>query len=602
MSDHLFADPAITADQRPNGSMIIRSDQPLSGYPASVLHAFRAGSDRHPDRILIAEKLDGAWSACTWSHVRIRVDAIAQGLLDRGLAGRPVLILSHNSVAHLLVTLAAYTIGSPVIPASVAHSLQSTDHAKLRHIVDVCEPAAVFAEDARYARALQAIGAGRLLLSATTTEAGLTPIADIETQPTREVTEAAMAIREDTIAKIMFTSGSTGKPKGVINTHGMLSANQQQLQQVWPFLAAEAPTLLDWLPWSHTFGGNHNMNMVLANGGSMWIDAGRPTPDLIGHTVSNLADVAPTIYFNVPAGYAALVPNLENNERAAQRFFSQLRVAFFAAAALPQQLWDRLDALAVQHDSSMRMATGWGMTETAPAATATHFAVARSDSIGVPLPGVELKLVPTTGTRHELLLRGPNVTPGYYRRPDLRDTSFDHEGFLRTGDAVSLVDPADPNKGLVFDGRIAENFKLSTGTFVTVGTVRPRLLSACGGLLQDAVICGEGTEFLSALAWLHADHADRIDEHGLPEDSLREEITAGLNRLAAQGGGSSQRVERVLILTTPPDLDAGEITDKGYVNQRMVRERRAELVDEVTAAVASGRTVCRLAEPTAVAS
>lgn len=599
MADQVFARPSIRADRRPDGSVTITSDQPLEGYPASVLQTFHAHSTTDPERILVAEKVHGSWSTCTWGQARSRVDAIAQGLLDRGVGGQPLLILSHNSVAHLLVTLAAYTIASPVIPASAAYSLRSTDYAKLRHIVDVCDPAAVFAEDASYAPALRAIGAGRLLLSCAAGGAGITALADIEAPPTPALAEQRAAINADTVAKIVFTSGSTGMPKGVINTHGMLSANQQQIRQVWPFLIDEAPTLLDWLPWSHTFGGNHNVNMVLVNGGTLWIDTGRPTPDLIGHTIDNLRDVAPTIYFNVPAGYSALVPILENDPAAARRFFSRLRVAFFAAAALPQQLWDRLEALAAQHGSSMRMTTSWGLTETAPAATTTHFPVSRSDSIGVPLPGVELKLAPTA-TKHELLVRGPNVTPGYYGRPDLRESCFDEEGFLRTGDAVSFVDPADPNKGLVFGGRLAENFKLSTGTFVTVGTVRPKLLSACGGLLQDAVICGEGAEFIGALAWVHADHADRVDADGFPDDGLRAQITAALNRLASEGGGSAQRVDRVLILTSPPELDAGEITDKGYINQRRVRERRAELVDELIAATASDRTVCRAATPATV--
>lgn len=597
MPDQVFARPAVTADHRPDGSVVIASDEPLRSYPASIVHAFHAGSERHPDRILVAEKAQGTWSECTWGQARTRVDAIAQGLLDRGVAGLPLLIVSHNSVAHLLMTLAAYTIGSPVIPASVAYSLQSTDHAKLRHIVEVCDPAVVFAEDARYAHALQAIGPGRLLISASTSEAGPTPIADVETQPSPAIADRLAALNEDTIAKIVFTSGSTGMPKGVINTHGMLAANQQQMRQVWPFLAAEAPTLLDWLPWSHTFGGNHNVNMALVNGGTLWIDAGRPAPGLIDHTIDNLRDVAPTVYFNVPAGYAALLPLLENDPAAAQRFFARLRVAFSAAAALPQQLWDRLETLAVQQGSTMRITTSWGMTETSPAATTTHFEVTRSDSIGVPLPGVEIKLAPTE-TKYELLVRGPNVTPGYYRRPDLRQTCFDDEGFLRTGDAVSLVDPLDPNQGFIFGGRLAENFKLSTGTFVTVGVMRPKLLSACAGLLADAVICGEGADFVCALAWLHADHAERVDAEGAPEDQLRAQITAALDRLASEAGGSAQQVERVLILTSPPDLDAGEITDKAYINQRRVREHRAALVEELTAGSASARTVCRAATST----
>jgi len=479
------------------------------------------------------------------------------------------------------------------VPASVAYSLQSKDFARLRHIVDDCDPAAVFAEDSRYAAAAEAIGAGRLLLSAGSLDGRLIPIEAIETAPSATLAEREARISEDTTAKIMFTSGSTGMPKGVINTHGMLSANQQQMRQVWPFLHSEPPVLLDWLPWSHTFGGNHNVNMVLVNGGSLWIDNGRPIPELIGHTVANLADVAPTVYFNVPAGYAALLPMLERDPATAQRFFSQLRLAFFAAAALPQQLCDRLEALAAQHGSQMQMTTAWGMTETAPAATVTHFPISRSDSIGVPLPGVQLKLVPA-GAKHELLLRGPNVTPGYYRRPDLRDTCFDSEGFLRTGDVVALLDHRDPNQGLVFGGRMAENFKLSTGTFVTVGTLRPKLLSACEGLIHDAVLCGEGSEFVSALVWLHPDHAHRVDSNGCPEDQLRAELGRGLGRLAAAGGGSSHRVERLLILTAQPDLDAGEITDKGYINQRMVCERRAALVAELTDPTPSPRTVCRV--------
>ncbi|HEX9834440.1 MAG TPA: AMP-binding protein, partial [Mycobacterium sp.] len=530
MSDHVFASPSITADRRPDGTVVIASNQPLQSFPASIVQVFHAGSATHPGRTLVAEKVNGVWSECTWGQARARVDAIAQGLLDRGVAGRPLMILSHNSVAHMLMTLAAYTIGSPVVPASVAYSLQSSDHAKLRHIVEVCDPATVFVEDSSYCRALQAVGSDRLLLSAASIDPRLTPITDIEAQPGPAVAEHAAAIDEDTIAKIMFTSGSTGMPKGVINTHGMLSANQQQMRQVWPFLTTEAPTLLDWLPWSHTFGGNHNVNMVLANGGSLWIDTGRPAPGLIDKTIENLRDVAPTIYFNVPAGYTTLIPILESDAVAARRFFSRLRVAFFAAASLPQQLWDRLETLAARYRSPMRMTTSWGMTETAPAATTTHFPVSRSDSIGVPLPGVELKLAPV-GIKYELRVRGRNVTPGYYRRPDLRATCFDDEGFLYTGDAASLVDPTDPNEGLLFGGRLAENFKLATGTFVTVGTVRPNLLSACAGLLQDAVICGEGAGFVGALVWLHGDHADRIDADGYPDDELHDEIAAALNRL-----------------------------------------------------------------------
>jgi feruloyl-CoA synthase len=357
----------------------------------------------------------------------------------------------------------------------------------------------------------------------------------------------------------------------------MLAANQQQMRQVWPFLDPEPPVLLDWLPWSHTFGGNHNLDMVLTHGGSLWIDDGRPAPPLIGRTARNLRDVRPTAYFNVPAGWAALLPLLEDDADLARAFLDRLRIGFFAAAALPQQLWDRLERLSAEHGASMRMTTSWGLTETAPAATSAHFAITRSDVLGVPLPGVEVALVPV-GEKTEVRVKGPNVTPGYHRRPELTAAAFDEDGFFRTGDAVALADPDDVAAGLVFRGRIAEDFKLSTGTFVSVGTLRPKLLSASHGLLSDAVICGADGDCVTAMVWLAPAHAGRVDADGVPEDTLRAELAATMQRLAGEGGGSSQCVDRLLVLTEPPQLDAGEITDKGYVNQGAVRDRRASLV------------------------
>jgi feruloyl-CoA synthase len=590
MTGTTFASPRIEVGQGPEGRLIVRSTEPLGEHAASVVHDFRAISEAHPERLLVAERNGDDWAWLTWGDARAQVDRLAQGLLDRGLADRPVMVLSGNSRLHLVVTLAAMTVGAPAVPTSVAYSLQSTDHAKLRAMAELVDPGLVVAESAAFAGAVAAVGGGRTVLSPELD--GAVRPDDLAAEPTDEVDRRCAALRRDDVAKILFTSGSTGTPKGVLNTHGMLSANQQQMRQVWPFLAEEPPVLLDWLPWSHTFGGNHDTNLVLTNGGTLWIDDGRPAPGLVERTVRNLADARPTVYLNVPAGYAALLPHLERDPAAAAAFLDRLRLGFFAAAALPQQLWDRLAKLASDHGSAMQMTTSWGLTETAPAATSAHFPITRSDILGVPLPGVELALVPV-GEKTEVRVRGANVTPGYYRRPDLTAAAFDDEGFFRTGDAVALADSDDPAAGLLFRGRIAEDFKLSTGTFVSVGTLRPRLLSASQGLLTDAVICGENGDVVTALVWLALDAASRLDDDGVPDESLRAELAATMQRLAAHGGGSSQCVERLLVLREPAGLDAGEITDKGYVNQRAVRERRSDDVVLLTAEPPAARVVLR---------
>jgi len=572
-----FSAPRIQSQQAPGARLLLRSANPLADHPVSVVHSFRANAEAHPDRLLVAERAGDAWARSTWGEMRTQVDRLAQGLIDRGLADRPVMVLSGNSRLHLAVMLAAMTVGAPLVPTSVAYALQSTDHAKLRAMADLVEPGLVVAENASFATAVQAAGAARMVLSRDGDIPGSVPVDEFGADPTGEVDDRCARLRREDIAKILFTSGSTGSPKGVLNTHGMLAANQQQMGQAWPFLANELPVLLDWLPWSHTFGGNFCLGMVLTRGGELWIDDGRPAPALIGRTVRNLADVHPTVYLNVPAGWAALLPHLERDPAVAGAFLERLRIGFFAAAALPQQLWDRIQKLAADHGAAMQMTTAWGLTETAPSVTAAHFPITRSDVLGVPLPGLELALVPV-GQKIEVRVRGANVTPGYYRRPDLTQAAFDEHGYFRTGDAVTLADPEDPAAGLLFDGRIAEDFKLLTGTFVSVGTLRPKLLSASQGVLADAVICGQDGECVTAMAWLHPDHAGRVAADGVPEDSLRAELAAAMQRLAAQGGGSSQCVERLLVLTEPAQLDAGEITDKGYVNQVAVRSRRTDLV------------------------
>jgi len=589
----LFAPPRIAVDGpapgSPGDSMVLRSTEPLGDHPVTVMQSMREHARADPDHLLAAERhpdQPGGWRTCGYGEAVAAADSIGQALLERGLGpGRPLLILSGNSLDHLLITLGAMTAGVPVAPASVAYSLMSRDHARIRAITELIRPGAVFAEDAdRFAPALDSLGAVPTIVS-TGSRPGADLFADLlATAPGSQVAAAFAALEPDTVAKILFTSGSTGVPKGVLNTHRMLAANQQMIRQAWPFLTGERPVIVDWLPWSHTFGGNHNMNMVLTAGGTLYIDGGRPAPGLFEQTIVNLTDVPPTIYFNVPAGYARLVPVLEEDPAFAARFFSRLRLMFNAAAALPEGLRDRLGVVARRTAGRPIPVTGsWGATETAPAVTSAHYEFTDARCIGVPLPGAEVKLVPTEGA-YEIRVKGPMVTPGYFARPDLTQAAFDSGGYYRTGDAVGLADPADPNAGLVFRGRVVEDFKLGTGTFVRVGAVRTALLSAIP-VLADAVLAGENRAYLSALAWLNAAEARKLlgkdaQPHGelIAGDSLHRYLARALAE-HNDAAGSSARIERLLLMAHPAALDAGEITDKGYVNQRNVLAHRAGLVE-----------------------
>ena len=501
-----FAPRRTALVRRDDGSLLYHSRDKLGDWPKTLAHVFRAAAETHPDRLLIAERDEqDRWCGFTYGEMRTVADGLAQALLDRGLGpDRPLLILSRNSVAHLQLTLGAYTAGVPVIPVSVAYSLMSRDHERIRAIAELTEPGMVFAEDAAaFGPALDAVAslAGNRVVISRGERLGVERLADlIHTKPTADVERALAGVGQDHVAKLLFTSGSTGTPKGVINTHRMLCSNQVMLAQIWPFLASEPPILVDWLPWSHTFGANHNMNLVLHNAGTIYLDDGKPAPHLFQRTLTALREIPPTVYVNVPAGYGLLAPALEADPELARRFFSRMQFMFYAGAALNDELARRMRLLSEQYaERPVPLTSSWGATETAPAATSAHFSEAVIGCMGVPLAGVTLKLAPV-GEKLEVRVKGPIVTPGYHRQPELTAEAFDDEGFYKTGDAVRLVDEDDPDQGLLFDGRIAENLKLATGTWVTVGRLRTRLLDATG-VLTDAVICGANEQY-AASAWV----------------------------------------------------------------------------------------------------
>jgi feruloyl-CoA synthase len=557
-----FAAAAAEIERRADGTILMRSPQPLSRYARCagewLLHWAKAA----PQREFLAERARDGWRKVSYAEALEAVRRIGQSLLDLGLgAERPLAILSDNSVDHALLALGAMHVGVPVAPISPAYSLMSKDHAKLKYIFGLVQPGLVYAaEPAKFAAALAAVGA-----SATPMEKLL------QAAPGARVEEAFAKVGPDTVAKILFTSGSTGQPKGVINTQRMLCASQQMLVQGWPWVEKRPPVLCEWLPWNHTFGGNHDFNMVLRNGGTFYVDGGKPMPGLIDTTARNLKEVAPTIYFNVPRGFDLLLPFLESDAALRRNFFSRLEAVFYAGAALPQNLWERLEKLAVaEKGGQLAMLSAWGSTETSPLATQVHFHIARAGVVGLPVAGCDLKLVPSGG-KLEVRVKGPNVTPGYWKRDDLTKAAFDEEGYYRIGDAMKLADAADPSKGLVFDGRVAEDFKLSSGTWVSAGTVRVKLIAAGNPVIQDAVITGHDRDEIGALVFLSAAAKD------LAPEALRARLAEALRTLAGDGG-SSARPARLLVMAEPPSIDANEITDKGYINQRAVLERRAALV------------------------
>ena len=590
----LFATPSVSSERRADGSIIVRSTVPLGPIDRAIGIWLERWAVERPDAIFLGERNDGRipWSTISYREALGRARAAAAWMLaQRMSAERPLAILSDNAIEHAIFALGAMHAGIPVATVSSAYSLVSKDFAKLRSAIALLDPGAIYVSDAApFAPALAAIKDSHravVVAGKNAEQAAATAAADVLATPDGvTVSEAFAKVGPDTIAKFLFTSGSTGAPKAVINTHGMLTSNQTAKVQVWPFLERGELIVLDWLPWSHTFGANHNFNMVLRNGGSLYIDQGKPAPGLFAASLDNLKSAPPTVYFNVPRGFDMLLAALREDEALRKTFFENVRFAFYAAAALPQNIWDALEELSLKTTGRViPMVSAWGSTETSPLATDCHFLAGRPGNIGVPVPGTELKLVPS-GNKLEVRVRGPNVTPGYWKAPELTAKAFDEDGFYRIGDAAKFAEDERPERGLFFDGRISEDFKLSSGTWVTVGMLRVAAVAALAPLAQDIVIAGHDEDevrFLvfpnvaacRALAGL-AESAPLADV--LAHAKVRAAIGQGLAELKAQNGGSAGHATRALLLVEPPSIDGGEITDKGYVNQSAVLARRADAV------------------------
>jgi feruloyl-CoA synthase len=601
----------VAVERRSNGTIYLENTHPLGPYAQRLTDRLHHWAAIAPQRTFLAERgPDGQWRRLSYRETLEHIRVIGAFLISRGLsAERPLVILSGNDLEHALLGLAALYVGISYTPLSPAYSLISSDFGKLRQIFDLMTPGLVFASDGeRFGRAITAVVPPEveIIVTSHAVPGRRTTLFSslLATASGAFVDAAHAAVGPDTVAKVLFTSGSTGMPKGVINTQRMLCANQEQIRTHFAFFQDEPPILLDWLPWNHTAGGNHDFNLVLYNGGTFYIDEGRPVPGAIEATVRNLREVSPAWYFNVPRGYEALIPYLRQDEQLRRSFFKDLRILYYAAASMAQHAWDALDEIATAtYGERILMLTGLGSTETAPFAVTAGKGMSAAGLVGLPAAGVELKLVPMED-KLEARVRGPNVTPGYWRQPELTAKAFDEEGYYKFGDALKFADPNDVNKGLVFDGRVVEDFKLATGTWVHVGPLRAAFIDHFAPLVQDVVIAGSGRDEAAALIFADREACRRLcPELGADIASatlfahpiLRAAFGARLQSFSAMSTGSSNRVVCVLILEEPPSLDRGEMTDKGSINQRAVLAHRTELVAELYGTPPSPRVI-RIAE------
>ena len=569
------------AERRADGCWLLRSVDPLRSYPRRFTEYLARWARERPDAVWLAQRDGhGEWRKLSYSAAYEQIQRIAASLLQRQLgAERPLAILSGNSIEHALLTFAAMHIGVPVAPISPAYSLVDPEAKRVRHAISLLTPGLVYVEDARAFDRAASLAVPEqtevVVLHGQFASRRQTPFASLIAEASVEVERAHEAVTGDTIAKFLFTSGSTRMPKAVINTHRMLSCNQQMHAQCYPFLEEEPPVLVDWLPWHHTAGGNANMGMVLAHGGTLYIDAGKPTPAGMEQTVANLREVASTVYYTVPKGLEMLVEAMRADEGLRARFFSRMRLIFPAGAGLPKPVQDAIDEMSIQvRGRKTPMTMGLGMTETAPFAISAHLPTWQPGVIGLPAPGVEVKLVPVAD-KLEVRYRGPSITPGYWRQPELSREAFDDEGFFCSGDAALFMDPARPDLGLRFDGRIAEDFKLSSGTWVNVGAMRSTVLAAGSPYIHDVVFVGQDRDELGMLVFLSPVAAQ------LSDAGVQAWLSDLLKELARRAGGGSQRVTRALVLDQPPSIAAGEITDKGTINQRAVILARQATVERL---------------------